>query len=396
VIWEKRILESAKESSWFALASSESAEEAERKRDAFKQLSTVDRVQSLLDLVPPQKTQEGRIEAIKSVAETLDEFDLDESATPGKPNIEKLLVILDKVKFTLRSRGLDAPQQDKIKAAENSLDSQIQNARIELLRLINALKSRAAMEAAKSLSEFQKQFFADVFDKLKMLKANAAPNSITLDDVPAAIRDRSVNADGHYLLRIYAKDNIWQRETMLAFVSELRSVDPNVTGPPVVGSESITLMKDGYVEGGFYAFAAILLTVFITFRRVSDTLLCLFPVLIATLWTVGLMWLFGLQFNLANLVVIPLIIGIAVDGGIHMVHRAREEKRADNLLTSSTARAVALSFLSTMIGFGSLMCAGHHGIFSLGLLLTIAVGSALVVTLMVLPILLGYVIKDGN
>jgi hopanoid biosynthesis associated RND transporter like protein HpnN len=395
VIWEKRILESAKESSWFALATSESAEEAERKRDAFKQLSTVDRVQSLLDLVPPRKTQEARIKAIESVAETLDEFDLDEAAAPEKPNIEKLLVILDKVKFTLRSRGSDAPRQDKSKAAESPLDSEIQNARAKLLRLISSLKNLTAAEVAESLSGFQEQFFADIFDKLTMLKANASPEPLALNDVPAAILDRSVNAAGHYLLRIYAKDNIWQRETMLAFVNELRSVDPDVTGPPVVGSESITLMKDGYVEGGFYAFTAILLTVFITFRRVSDTLLCLFPVLIATLWTVGLMWLFGLQFNLANLVVIPLIIGIAVDGGIHMVHRAREEKRADNLLTSSTARAVVLSFLSTMIGFGSLMCAGHQGIYSLGLLLTIAVGSALVVTLMVLPVLLGYVINAG-
>ncbi len=381
VRWEKRILESAKESSWFALASAESAEEAVRKRDALKRLPTVDRVQSLLDLVPPRKVQAERIEALESVAEILDEFDLDEPATPEEPNIQKLLVILDKVKFTLRTTD------DK----EDSLDSEIQNARAELLRLIESLKNLETSKAAKGLGGFQEQLHADFIDKLTMLKTNASPTPLELADVPAAIRERSVNADGHYLLRIYAKDNIWQRETMLKFVNELRTVDPDVTGPPVVGSESITLMKDGYVEGGFYAFAAILLIVFITFRRVSDTLLCLFPVLIATLWTVGLMWLFGLQFNLANLVVIPLIIGIAVDGGIHMVHRAREEKSADNLLVSSTARAVILSFLSTMVGFGSLMCAGHYGIYSLGLLLTIAVGSALVVTLLVLPILLGYV-----
>jgi len=386
VRWEKRLLESAKESSWFALACAESAEDAARKRDAFKQLPTVDRVQSLLDLIPPQKTQERRIKALESVAATLDAFDLEKPATLEKPNIEKLLVILDKVKFTLRSTGEES----------GSLESEIRDSRTELLRLIESLKISAPEIAVHGLGRFQEKLFADLFNKLTILKANASPTPLALHDVPEAIRDRSVNAEGRYLLRIYAKDNIWQRETMLAFVKELRSVDPDVTGPPVVGSESITLMKDGYVEGGFYAFAAILMIVFITFRRVSDTLLCLLPVIIATLWTVGLMWLFGLQFNLANLVVIPLIIGIAVDGGIHMVHRAREEKQADHLLASSTARAVVLSYLSTMIGFGSLMCAGHQGIYSLGLLLTLAVGSALVVTLTVLPILLSYVVNGAR
>jgi predicted RND superfamily exporter protein len=93
-----------------------------------------------------------------------------------------------------------------------------------------------------------------------------------------------------------------------------------------------------------------------------------------------------LQFNLGNLVAVPLIIGIGVENGIHLVHRYREAgERGPMLVAGSTGRSVALFSLTTIIGFGSLMVAKYYGIFSMGLLLTLAVGSVLVASLMVLP-----------
>jgi hypothetical protein len=101
------------------------------------------------------------------------------------------------------------------------------------------------------------------------------------------------------------------------------------------------------------------------------------------------MWVFNLQFNLANLVAVPLIIGIGVENGIHLVHRYREEGvGGPALVAGSTGQAVALFSLTTMIGFGSLMVARYYGIFSMGLLLTIAVGGVLIASLAVLPLLL--------
>ncbi|GIX46172.1 MAG: hypothetical protein KatS3mg131_0383 [Candidatus Tectimicrobiota bacterium] len=99
------------------------------------------------------------------------------------------------------------------------------------------------------------------------------------------------------------------------------------------------------------------------------------------------MALCGLQFNMANLIILPLFLGIAVDSGIHLVHRAQEAPTAA-LLGHSTGKAVLLSSLTTMVGFGSLLVARHTGIFSLGLLLTLAVGSSLVAAFVVLPLLL--------
>jgi len=148
-------------------------------------------------------------------------------------------------------------------------------------------------------------------------------------------------------------------------------------------------MKEGYAEGGLYALIAVVLVTFFTLGGVRDTLLAMLPLGLGMAWTAGLMWLFNLRFNLANLIAIPLIIGIGVENGIHLVHRFREEgESGPALVAGSTGQAVMLFSLTTMIGFGSLMLAKHYGVFSMGLLLMVAVGSVLVASLMVLPLLL--------
>jgi uncharacterized protein len=148
-------------------------------------------------------------------------------------------------------------------------------------------------------------------------------------------------------------------------------------------------MKRGYVEGGVYALVVIAVIAFVSLRRVGDVLLALVPLGLGMLWTAGLMWLFNLQFNLANLVAVPLIIGIGVENGLHLVHRYREEGQGGSaLIAGSTGQSVALFSLTTMIGFGSLMVGKYYGVFSMGLLLTLAVGSVLVASLVVLPLLL--------
>lgn len=110
----------------------------------------------------------------------------------------------------------------------------------------------------------------------------------------------------------------------------------------------------------------------------------------AALWTAGAMWLFGIQFNVANLVALPLLIGVGVDGGINLIRRAREEGLPGwAVIGGSTGQAIALYSLDSIAGFGSLLVARHAGVFSMGLLLVLAVGAVLLATLAVLPLLLG-------
>jgi predicted RND superfamily exporter protein len=124
-------------------------------------------------------------------------------------------------------------------------------------------------------------------------------------------------------------------------------------------------------------------------RRLRETLLARVPLVLGFLWTIGLMHVFGLKFNLANVWGLPLIIGTSAEFGLNVVLRCLEgREHGGPLIARSTVMAVALNGITTIVGFGSLLVADHRGIFGLGLLLTIGATCALVASLVVLPVLL--------
>jgi predicted RND superfamily exporter protein len=110
------------------------------------------------------------------------------------------------------------------------------------------------------------------------------------------------------------------------------------------------------------------------------------PLAMGVVWMMGLMGLAGLDFNFANLVAIPLIIGIGIDNGVHVIHRVRLEGEAGmTVVLRHTGRAILIASLTTMIGFGSLALASHQGLASLGKVLLLGVGSCLVTSTLILP-----------
>jgi predicted RND superfamily exporter protein len=306
-------------------------------------------------------------------------------AAPGPIDIEELERTLERIKFKLRE------ETDTWEPSKKPPEQEISEIRGLLTDVLARLKALSGKEAAAALDRLQKPLFQDFADKWSLLYENLdPPEPISLADIPVQLRRRFVSTDGKkFLLQIYPRKNIWEREPLEEFISQLRQVDPDVTGDPVTVYESIRAIKSGYVEGGLYATAAIILVAFLTLRRVKGTLLAMLPVVLGMLWTAGLMWLCDLKVNLANLVAVPLIVGIGIENGIHLVHRSREEAcEGWALVAGSTGQSVALFSLTTMVGFGSLMVARYYGIFSMGLLLTLAVGSVLLASLTVLPLLL--------
>ena len=155
-------------------------------------------------------------------------------------------------------------------------------------------------------------------------------------------------------------------------------------------------MRKGYLQASMYAFLCMLIVVWAMFRRIKETILTVIPLAITTIWMLGWMGWTGFAFNLANVIALPLILGIVIDDGIHVVHRYRENPDlARTLVSGSTAHAISLTSWTTMVGFGSLLVSGHYGIFSLGLLITVAVGIAWFLSLILLPVLLS-VGKNDN
>ena len=376
VEWEKRIIENSERSSWNALATAPTPEAARQKAQAFAALPSVETVESVASLIPDgQQERFPILDAIRPLLSELPPLRND----PQAVEVKQLEHTLDKLRL-------------KIRAQENGSETLLHQARRHLLAVFEALRTLPVQNLQQRLTLFQDALFLDFQDKWSLLSNNLSPaGPITFADVPPQLRSRFVSRDGQrFLLQVYPKENIWEREPLTEFIRQLRTVDPDVTGSPIIGYESIGAMQNGYVEAAGYAFLAILVVTFVALRRARYALLAILPLGLGMIWTAGLMWLWDVQFNLANMVAAPLIIGIGVENGIHLVHRFREGRDGSvvSLIAGSTGQAVVLFSLTTMVGFGSLMVARYYGIFSMGLLLSLAVGSVLVASIVVLPLLL--------
>ena len=376
VEWEKRIIENSERSSWNALATAPTPEAARQKAQAFAALPSVETVESVASLIPDgQQERFPILDAIRPLLSELPPLRND----PQAVEVKQLEHTLDKLRL-------------KIRAQENGSETLLHQARRHLLAVFEALRTLPVQNLQQRLALFQDALFLDFQDKWSLLSNNLSPaGPITFADVPPQLRSRFVSRDGQrFLLQVYPKENIWEREPLTEFIRQLRTVDPDVTGSPIIGYESIGAMQNGYVEAAGYAFLAILVVTFVALRRARYALLAILPLGLGMIWTAGLMWLWDVQFNLANMVAAPLIIGIGVENGIHLVHRFREGRDGSvvSLIAGSTGQAVVLFSLTTMVGFGSLMVARYYGIFSMGLLLSLAVGSVLVASIVVLPLLL--------
>ncbi len=207
-------------------------------------------------------------------------------------------------------------------------------------------------------------------------------------DIPAGIRNRWRSARGTFRLDVIPSSSLDDPASLDAFVRAVQSVDPSATGAPVISRDAGRLAVDAFQRAFLFAFAANLIVLILIFRRPLDVLAVLTPLVLGGILTGALAVLIGLRFNFANVIALPLLLGLGIDNGIHMVHRHRLGLSGDrSLLRTSTSRAVLFSSLTTIGGFGSLALSPHVGTASLGLLLAIGIGSVLLSTMVVLPVL---------
>jgi predicted RND superfamily exporter protein len=249
--------------------------------------------------------------------------------------------------------------------------------------------------AEPALTYLQAQLYRDFVSKFYSLQRNLRPKPLSIEDVPDELRRKFVSPSGRFLLQIHPKVDIWEREGARQFVADLRTVDPDVTGAPVITYEATRLMERGYLQGTVYAFILVAILTLVTIRRLKESWLSMLPLVVGLVWTIGLMQLFGLKFNLANVWGLPLIIGTSAEFGLNVVIRYMEDlPRGGPLVARSTVMAVAINGITTMVGFGCLMVASHQGIFGLGLLLTIGSVCGLVASLVLLPVVLRLVTRE--
>lgn len=386
VVFEQKLIESADKSVLFGAVVADSLAQAAQLEARIKQLPAVAGVDSLSRFINEDQTH--KLELVRQIKTEIRPIQFaDADARPvNVPELSRTLWGL---------HGYLGLALDEVKDQEPELRGQLAALReaIGELRKTMLEGAPATTEAhGVKLAIFQQALFNDIRETFHAMQTQDDRAPLRIEDMPRTLRDRFVGVTGKHLLQVYPKRNVWQREHQEEFVAQLRTVDPNATGTPVQLYEYTTLLKQSYEEAAWYSLAAIAVLVFLHFRSLGAVVLALVPVGIGSLWLLGWMGLRDVPFNPANIMTLPLVIGIGVTNGIHILNRFAEEQHP-GILARSTGKAVLVSGLTTIAGFGSLMLAQHQGIASLGQVMAVGTTTCMVAGLTFLPALLNLLLR---
>src|SRR5690606_17250978 len=163
---------------------------------------------------------------------------------------------------------------------------------------------------------------------------------------------RFVGKTDRYLLKVYGRGDIWDMDTLAEFVAEIRTVDSRVTGNPLQAYEASLEMKTSYKQAAVYSLIGIMVILMIDFGSIRDVLLALMPHTLCMLPTFGPMGWLKLPLTPANMIVLPLVLGIGMDDGVHVMHDFRSQKGRFKL-SPSIASAVLITALTSMVSIST-------------------------------------------
>ncbi|MFQ5678245.1 MAG: MMPL family transporter [Gemmatimonadota bacterium] len=249
-------------------------------------------------------------------------------------------------------------------------------------------RARAASPEARAalVAELERSLVGSLPGRFAALRRSLQPGPATLAELPSELRERWVSPDGVYRVEVRPAEDVSATPQLRRFVEEVRSVAPTATGSPVLELEAGDAVVRAFRFALVAAVVATVAVLLVVLRRFRDALLVLVPLVLAGLLTAGAAVLLGQPLNFANVIALPLLLGVGVDNGIHMVHRARAAPpRHGALLRTSTARAIIFASLTTVLSFGNLALSGHPGTASMGRLLTLGMVAVLGCSLLVLP-----------
>ena len=374
-----KLMRSKENSGYFAVVVASDTAEARRLTERLEKLPAVDHVVSTLSFVPDdQDAKLAELAALKQVMDLVKPVPYEESLQPmALPAVfENFRDRVEKLKIALEARK--EPEAKPVGAFLTTLDG-----------FFKTLEKEKDKNALGMLREFQSGMFAELPLKLAMMKESLEASRITEADVPEQLRRRFVGKSGKLLLQVAPKKEVFEREPLQEFVSQVRSVVPNATGEPVMVYESLTVLRDAYLHAFVYAFIGISVILLINFKSIRFALLGALPLGAGLLLMVGGMRLFGVSFNSANIIVLPLILGVGIDSAIYIINRYRQgEETPAQVAFSSAGIGVFLNALTILFSFGALMVAHHRGVFSIGAVMSLGMVASVAVFLAFLPALL--------
>ena len=431
---QRRLNENAGESLLYAVAVAGSRTEALTLRDRFRSLPTVSHVSELASRLPAPLG-----ESVKSSIRTL------RSRVDSLPN--------DIPRFAPANPRTVGRELDRLyEVLLMSGHPRATGPAARLNRFLDLLAELKPDKQSAILDAYQALLAGSLVHEFERVALASSLDPVVASDIPSEWRHRffrRVEDQEQWLLKIYPASDIWDETSLAAFVQDIRTVSPDVTGIPIQNYESSMQLRRSCKAIGLYSLAVIslfllfdflrpgqklltlvapmLVTGFIAytmhrrsgelnlhllvpiylwmvafiaivvdFRNLCDTILAMLPALAGAVLMAGALSLLQVNLNPLNLIMLPLVLGIGVDNGIHIMHDYRRQIAQESekyVPSGDTMVGVILTSLTSVVGFGSLLVAGHQGLVSVGIVMAIGVGCCLLVALILLPAILTLVAR---
>jgi len=367
----KDLLQSKYRSPFVLIGLTDSLDDADSLAAQVKQLPSVNKVITLSSFVAGN--QQEKLEIIE---------DLDMILGPDLSNFNRPLDKADS------RQGLIDLQTKLSKAithpAGNTSPELLQKLQQDIAEFIRFTDSTSDPE--KNYAQLESSLLKLLPFTMQQLSTSLLAYEFTLSDIPNSINHNWRSESGIYKIIIDPKKDLNISENLTEFATEVQTIDDSVTGLPVSDLAAGAVISEVFVQAFSTAFLIIFIVLLALLRSLRNALLVMWPLLLAGLLTAAVNVLLNNPFNFANIIALPLLMGIGVDSGIHIMHRLQSDlAQNEDLLKTSTARGVFFSSLTTLLSFTSLAFTNHQGIASMGLLLAIGISFTLICTLIVLP-----------
>ncbi|MFI3185672.1 MAG: MMPL family transporter [Methylococcaceae bacterium] len=344
-------------------------------------LASVDKTVSLFDFQPTE--QNDKLAIIEDMALLLG------AQTQAFPALKTDNDPVPGIKHLIKTIATILPE--KTDARERLALSKFQH---ELQDILLELDTRLQPDRWLFIEKIQTTLLGTLPTVMNELSSSFNARNVTLADLPDDIRDKWLSKNGSYRIQIYPKKDLNDLASLEEFITEVQSIAPETTDLPVMYWESMKEVVAAFQEAIMIALITIALLLFAIRRNVVDTLLVMTPLILAGLFTMASAVLTQTPINFANIIALPLLLGLGVDNGIHMVEKLHHSlSDQQNIYQSSTARAMFYGALTTASSFAGLAFSPHQGIASMGLIITMGIFWIMVCTFIILPALSKLVLK---
>jgi len=376
----------------YALVLTDNPDQSRLLGQSVRDLDSVAMTEDISLYLPSPEQQEKRIPHIVEIQEEIQSSPVNQNLLAGE--IPDLNREIDRLRMNIMEIQDMAflGGQDKVDTKCQAIVGDPENPGSEniIQELLDLLDGDVDL-ISQEISKFQR-VFAPYF-KESVIQMGST-ESIQLSDLPVSILDRYANSNrDQFLITVFPASDIWKNaEFLKRFAGDLETVSDKATGMPPVFQALIRIIGRDGRNAMLLTLVVVFFLLWLDFRNPLHALMAMIPLAFGVFWMVGIMKLSGMMLTVMNVMGFPLIIGIGIDDGVHIIHRWKHEGKGKIwTIFSSTGKAILLTSLTTMLAFGSLVFSIWRGFGHLGGALFIGVGACFLTTVIVLPGIIGWI-----